>query len=96
VVVRVGAHDGDFEQHSHGVHEDVALAAIHALAAVEAPLLAPYSVVLADWLSTAAADGSAFLPDAMRTRRRSSSTTSYGVPSFFHAVNYSKTVLLGG
>jgi hypothetical protein len=71
------------QQQSRGIHQNVPLAALYELRTVVAAV-APFSVVLALWLSTRAALGSSSRASPTRTRRRSASLTRCQVPSSRH------------
>src|SRR5215207_10124586 len=64
-------HD-DHQQQPQGIHDDVALPALHLLASVE-PTGPPFSVVWTDWLSITAALGVASRPSDCLTRSRKAS-----------------------
>ena len=83
------------QQQSCGIYYDVSLSTIYLFACVLAAR-APFSVVLADWLSMIAALGSGLLPSDSRTAGRNSSCTRSHVPSRVHPRKYSCAVCQGG
>ena len=74
-----------------GIHQQMALAPLYLLARVIAPI-APFSVVLTDWLSRLPALGSGSRPCWLRTRRRKASLSRSQVPSALHLWKYHYTV----
>ena len=83
-IIQPCAGNQDRDEEPQRVHQDMALTALHLLAAVISTLGAPLSVVLTDWLSIHTALGVGSRPAATRVCSRNAWTIRVQVPSSRH------------
>src|SRR6266550_1978405 len=86
------------KQQPHSIYQQVTLPPLHVLACVEsfAPFDPPFSVVLTDWLSITAPEGSGLRPALRRTSLRKVSLMRSNRPLSRHRMKYQYTLLHGG